>query len=59
MARHVQCPAGHVTHLDSLIFGKQVVELRAVGLETGLQVEDALEHLLHCGNVASDAGFAA
>ena len=59
MAWHVQCPAGHVAHLDGLIFSKQVVELRAVGLETGLQVEDALEHLLHFGDVATDGGFAA
>jgi hypothetical protein len=36
-----------------------VVELRTVGLEARLQVEDALEHLLHGGDVMANGGFAA
>ena len=38
---------------------KQVVELAAVGSEFRLQMEDALEHVLHLGDLAADGNFAA
>ena len=36
-----------------------MVELRTVGLEARLQVEDALEHLLHGGDVMANGSLAA
>ena len=44
---------------DAFSFLKQMVELRAILFETRLQVENALEHLLNCGDVAANAYLAA
>ena len=47
------------TERNALAIGEQVVELRAVGVEAGLHVEDVFEHALHQGDVVADASFAA
>ncbi len=59
VARHIHGVASQAAHVDGVPIGKQMVKLRAVQLEAGFHVEDALEHFLHAADVVANRGFAA